>query len=186
MASALGIGARILPASDLPWRTVIETDDGDLAFQDYFVRLRQAPDVRGVRHSGDGIPSAAALDAMASADVVVIGPSNPIVSIGPILALDGIREALASKSVPRIAVSPIVAGAALKGPADRMLASLGHEVSAVGVARLYAGLVDRFVLDEADAHLASDVEALGMAAAVLPTVMRSDADRAALARSLLA
>ncbi len=122
----------------------------------------------------------------ASADVVVIGPSNPIVSIGPILALDGIREALASASVPRIAVSPIVAGAALKGPADRMLGSLGHEVSALGVARLYAGLVDRFVLDEADAHLAPDVEALGMDATVLPTVMRSDADRAALAKSLLA
>jgi LPPG:FO 2-phospho-L-lactate transferase len=186
MASALGIGARILPASDLPWRTVVETDDGDLAFQDYFVRLRQAPDVRGVRHSGDGTPSGAVLDAMASADVIVIGPSNPIVSIGPILALDGIREALASRSEPRTAVSPIVAGAALKGPADRMLGSLGHEVSALGVARLYAGLVDRFVLDEADAHLAPDVKALGMDATALPTVMRSDAERAALAKSLLA
>ena len=186
MASALGIVARILPASDLPWRTVIETDDGDLAFQDYFVRLRQAPDVRGVRHSGDAVPSPAALDAMTSADVVVIGPSNPIVSIGPILALEGVREALTSTSAPRMAVSPIVAGVALKGPADRMLASLGHEVSALGVARLYAGLIDRFVLDEADAHLAPEVEALGMAAAALPTVMHSDADRAALARSLLA
>jgi LPPG:FO 2-phospho-L-lactate transferase len=183
IASALGIGARILPASDLPWRTVIETDDGDLEFQDYFVRLRQEPIVRGVRHEGEGRATAAVLSALADADVVVIGPSNPIVSIGPILALTGVREAVSAARV--VAVSPIVAGAALKGPADRMLGSLGHEVSAVGVARLYAGLVDRFVLDEADAALAPDVEALGMEALVRPTVMRTDGDRASLARSLL-
>jgi LPPG:FO 2-phospho-L-lactate transferase len=112
----------------------------------------------------------------------VLAPSNPIVSIGPILELDGMRQAVAASRT--VAVSPIVAGRALKGPADRMLASLGHESTALGVARLYAGLVDRFVLDEADAALAPAVEALGMAVDVLPTVMHSDADRAALAAAL--
>jgi LPPG:FO 2-phospho-L-lactate transferase len=186
MATALGIDARILPASDLPWRTVIATDDGDLAFQDYFVRLRQEPDVRDVRFEGEGTPTPAVLDAIATADAVVIGPSNPFVSITPILALDGVRKALAASGAARIAVSPIVAGAALKGPADRMLASLGHEVSSVGVARLYAGLVGTFVLDETDAALAAQIDALGMEAVALPTVMRSDADRASLAASILA
>jgi LPPG:FO 2-phospho-L-lactate transferase len=119
------------------------------------------------------------------AELVVIGPSNPLVSIEPILVVPGIREAVAAAPGTRLAVSPIVADKALKGPTDRMLASLGHEVSAVGVARLYAGLVERFVLDEADADLAPAVEALGMAAPVAPTVMSTDADRAGLARFLL-
>src|SRR5918999_1748564 len=111
--------------------------------------------------------------------------STPIVSIGPILALPGVREAMAETAAPKVAVSPIIAGRALKGPADRMLSSLGHEVTALGVARLYAGVVDAFVLDEADAELAPDVEGLGMAALVLPTVMSTDADRAALARAIM-
>jgi LPPG:FO 2-phospho-L-lactate transferase len=186
MATALGIGARILPASDATWRTMVETDDGELSFQEYFVRLAQAPEVRAVRFEGSGAPSAAVLDAIAGADVVVIGPSNPIVSIGPILELDGVREALRAAVGQRLAVSPIVAGRALKGPADRMLASLGHEVSATGVARLYEGLVDRFVIDEADADLAPSISGLGMAPDVRPTVMRTDDDRAALAEALLA
>jgi LPPG:FO 2-phospho-L-lactate transferase len=186
MATALGIDARILPATDLPWRTVIATDDGDLAFQDYFVRLRQEPDVRDVRFEGEGLPTPAVLDAIGMADAVVIGPSNPFVSIAPILALDGVREALATTDAARTAVSPIVAGAALKGPADRMLASLGHEVSAVGVARLYAGLVDRFVLDETDAALAAQIDLLGMETVALSTIMRTDADRASLAGAILA
>jgi LPPG:FO 2-phospho-L-lactate transferase len=125
------------------------------------------------------------LEAIATAERLVIGPSNPIVSIGPILALPGVREAIAAATTERIAVSPIVAGRALKGPADRMLASLGHEASALGVARLYAGLVDRFVVDEVDAALRPAIEELGMAVDVLPTVMRDDADRAALAAALL-
>jgi LPPG:FO 2-phospho-L-lactate transferase len=185
MASALGIGPRILPASDDAWRTVIRTDEGTLAFQDYFVRRRQGPDVRGVDFAGAGQPAPAVLTALAEADVVVIGPSNPIVSIGPILALPGIRSIVQQSSLPRVAVSPIVAGQALKGPADRMLASLGHEVSAVGVATIYAGLVDAFVIDEADATLAPAVEALGMRPVVLPTVMRRDADRVTLAAAIV-
>ena len=188
MATALDIASHILPASDDRLRTRIVTDAGTLDFQEYFVLLRQEPEVRGVTFDGldAARPTAAVIDAIAAADLVVLGPSNPIVSIGPILALRGVREAIGAATAPRVAVSPIIAGRALKGPADRMLASLGHESTGLGVARMYVGLVDRFVLDEADAALAPEVEALGMAAHVLPTVMRSDDDRAALANALMA
>ena len=185
MAAALGISARILPATDDRLRTRLETDAGTLDFQDYFVRLRQQPTVTAATFEGleDARPTAAALAAIRSGELVVIGPSNPIVSIGPILALEDLRAAL--EAAPRrVAVSPIVAGRALKGPADRMLASLGHEPSALGVARLYTGLVDRFVVDEQDASLRPSIEALGMAVDVLPTIMRDDAGRAALAAAL--
>ena len=186
MATALGIGARILPVTDEPHRTTIETDDGSLDFQDYFVRLRQAPEVRGVSFEGEARATDAALAAIDGAELIVIGPSNPIVSIGPILAVPGIEESLQAADAQVLAVSPIVAGKALKGPADRMLASLGHESTALGVARLYDGLVRRFVLDEQDAALAAEIEAqTAMSVSVLPTVMRTDDDRASFARSLL-
>jgi LPPG:FO 2-phospho-L-lactate transferase len=185
MAAALGITARVLPATDDRWRTILDTDEGPLAFQEYFVRRRQEPDVRAVRFDGDARPTGAVMDAIAVADLLVIGPSNPIVSIGPILALPGVREALIAAPAPVVAVSPIVAGRALKGPADRMLTSLGHESSALGVARLYAGLAERFVLDEADAALLPDVAATGTVATVLPTVMRDDEGRRALAAALI-
>ena len=186
MAAALGVGSRILPSTDDRWRTRIVTDGEELDFQEYFVHRRQEPVVRGIRHDGDGaLPTPAALDAISSADLVVIGPSNPIVSIGPILALPGVRDALTSTPAPRVAVSPIVEGRALKGPADRMLLSLGHEASAAGVARIYAGLVDRFVLDVADAGLAESVAVAGLEPAVLPTIMRTDDDRRRLAEALL-
>ena len=185
MARALGIGARILPATDDRHRTVIETDDGPLAFQEYFVQRRQEPEVRGIRFDGAARPTSAALDAIGGAELLVIGPSNPIVSIGPILELPGMREAVREAHAPVVAVSPIVAGRALKGPADRMLASLGHASSAVAVARLYGGVVDRFVIDDVDAQLAPEIESLGMKVSVLPTVMRTDADRSALAQALV-
>lgn len=186
MATALGIGARILPATDEPHRTMIETDDGALGFQDYFVRLRQEPEVRGVSFEGEARATDAVLDAIADAELIVIGPSNPIVSIGPILALPGIEEALQAADATVVAVSPIIAGKALKGPADRMLASLGHESTALGVARLYDGLVRRFVIDEQDAALAGAIESqTAMSVTVAPTVMRTGDDRASLARSLL-
>ncbi|HET9416798.1 MAG TPA: 2-phospho-L-lactate transferase, partial [Candidatus Limnocylindria bacterium] len=157
MSAALGITTRILPATDDRWRTLLDTDEGPMEFQEYFVHRRQEPEVRAVRFDGDARPTTVVLEAIADADLVVIGPSNPIVSIGPILALPGIREAVADSAT--VAVSPIIAGRALKGPADRMLASLGHESSAVGVARIYDGLVHRFVIDEADASLAATIEA---------------------------
>ncbi|HEX7225311.1 MAG TPA: 2-phospho-L-lactate transferase [Candidatus Limnocylindria bacterium] len=185
MAAALGITARVLPATDDRWRTILDTDEGPLAFQEYFVRRSQEPEVRAVRFDGDARPTRAVMDAIATADLLVIGPSNPIVSIGPILALPGVREALIAAPAPVVAVSPIVAGRALKGPADRMLTSLGHESSALGVARLYAGLAERFVLDEADAALLPDVAATGTVATVLPTVMRDDEGRRALAAALI-
>ena len=185
MATALGVASRILPATDDPVRTFVQTDAGELDFQTYFVQRGQRDEVRSVRFAGieEARPSAAALDALGEADLVVLAPSNPIVSIGPILALRGVREAVAAR--PNAAVSPIVAGRALRGPADRMLGSLGHEVSALGVARLYLGIVQRFVLDEADADLAPAIEALGMRVELLPTVMRSDGDRARLAEAII-
>ena len=187
MATALGISARILPATDDRYRTRLETDEGPLDFQDYFVRRRQEPTVQGVILDGveAARPTSEVLEAIAAAELIVIGPSNPIVSIGPILELAGVREALVAAGAPKVAVSPIIGGRALKGPADRMLTSLGHESSALGVARLYAGLVDRFVVDTADAELAPAIEQLGMAVDVLPTIMGTDADRAALAAGLL-
>jgi LPPG:FO 2-phospho-L-lactate transferase len=185
MAAALGITARVLPATDDRWRTILDTDEGPLAFQEYFVRRSQEPELRAVRFDGEARPTGAVMDAIAVADLLVIGPSNPIVSIGPILALPGVREALIAAPAPVVAVSPIVAGRALKGPADRMLTSLGHESSALGVARLYAGLAERFVLDEADAALLPDVAATCTVATVLPTVMRDDEGRRALAAALI-
>jgi LPPG:FO 2-phospho-L-lactate transferase len=186
MATALGLAVRVLPATDDRLRTIVETDDGPIDFQTYFVARRQEPDVRGLRFDGAyaARPTQAVSDAIREAELIVIGPSNPLVSIGPILAIPGIREAIAESPAPVVAVSPIVAGRALKGPADKMLVSLGHESSALGVAKLYRGIADRFVLDEADAGQAAAVEELGLDADVLPTVMRTNADRAALARRL--
>lgn len=186
MAAALGIRGRILPATDDRCRTVIETDDGPLEFQDYFVRHRQEPEVRGVRLEGvqDARPTAAVLQAIGEADVVVIGPSNPIVSIGPILALAGMREAIRAAKL-RVGVSPIIGGKALKGPAARMLASLGHEASAVGAARIYGDLLTHWVIDAADADLEPRVRELGIEPVVLDTIMAADQDRARLARELL-
>jgi LPPG:FO 2-phospho-L-lactate transferase len=190
MADALGVASHVLPATDDRLRTVLQTDAGDLEFQEYFVGRRQEPEVRGITLDGleDAHPTEAALIAIDTAELLVVAPSNPTVSIGPILAVPGMREAIVSSrdaGTPTVAISPIVAGKTLKGPADRMLASLGHEPTALGVARIYAGLVDTFVLDEQDAALAPQVEALGPTTLVLPTVMRSHQDRATLARALL-
>ena len=188
MSAALGVPSHLVPATDDRLRTIVRTDAGEIDFQDYFVRRHQTDAVRGIHLDGAdaALPSRAAVVALAQADLVVIGPSNPIVSIGPILAIPGMREALLAAPAPRLGVSGIVAGKALRGPADKMLVSLGHESSALGVARLYAGLLDRFVVDTADAALAPVIAAeLGMAVSVLPTVMQTDDDRAALARELI-
>jgi len=188
MASAQGVQTRLVPATDDRVRTMVETDDGWVDFQGYFVRRGQEDVVRSLRFEGveAARPSPGALAALAEADLVVIGPSNPLVSIGPTLAIPGLRDAILASPAPRIGISGIVAGKALRGPADRMLVSLGHESSALGVARLYQGLLQRFVIDTADAELAPQIEALGMEVSVLPTVMRSDADRAELARAIVA
>jgi LPPG:FO 2-phospho-L-lactate transferase len=187
----LGVAAKILPMSDDQVRTQVRTDDGWLEFQEYFVHRHQEPEVHEVRFDGADRAEATARvrGELGFAETIVIAPSNPIVSIGPILAVRGVRDLLAAArrgGTPVLAVSPIVGGKALKGPADRMLVSLGHEASALGVARLYAGIVDGFVLDTVDAALAPAVEGLGMRALVTDTVMTDDASRERLARDVLA
>jgi LPPG:FO 2-phospho-L-lactate transferase len=187
LSTALGIESAILPMCDELVATVLDTPHGLLEFQEYFVRRCQRDEVLGVRLRGVGEArlTQAVLGALAGADLVVLCPSNPVVSIGPILAVPGMREALGSSPAPKIAVSPIVGGRALKGPADRMLASLGHEVSAVGVARMYEGLVSGMVIDGVDNGEISGIEALGMRVLATDAVMRDEPDRARLAREVL-
>ena len=187
LSRSLGVQSTILPMCDEPVATVIETPDGHLEFQEYFVRRGQSDEVLGARFKGieEARPSEAVVEALAGADLVIFCPSNPIVSIGPILAVPGMREALTASPAPRVAVSPIVGGRALKGPADRMLDSLGHEVSATGVARIYEGLVDGMVVDDEDGDERDFIEGLGMRVLATDAVMRDGADRARLAREVL-
>ncbi len=188
LASALGIRHRLVPMSDDRLRTIAETPDGPLAFQEYFVHRRCEPTITGVRFDGEGAakPSPGFASALTSASTIVYCPSNPLVSVGPVLALTGVRQTIASFGGPRIAVSPIVGGQALKGPAAKMMAELGEEVSCVGVAKRYAGLCDALVIDTVDAAHAPAVEALGMRAIVTNTVMQTDEDKVALARQMIA
>ena len=186
----LGFAATILPMADEPVRTEVRTDDGWLEFQEYFVHRHQAPDVHDVRFRGieAARPTPEVLAAIDAADIVVIAPSNPIVSVGPILALPGMAEAITAargRGAPVIAVSGIIGGKALKGPADRMLASLGHESSALGVARLYAGVATAFVVDDTDADSASSIADLGLTPIVANTIMTDDAARARVAAEVL-
>jgi LPPG:FO 2-phospho-L-lactate transferase len=188
IAAAWELGLRLLPMSDERVETrVTVVDEGEIGFQEYFVRRQHSVAVSAVRFAGasDAAPAPGVLDAMAGAERVLICPSNPIVSIGPLLAVPGVRDAIVARREDTVAVSPIVAGAALKGPADRMLTELGHEASVVGVARLYAPLAATLVIDEADAALRQDVEAAGMRCVVTPTVMRTPDDAAALAKVVL-
>jgi LPPG:FO 2-phospho-L-lactate transferase len=187
LSDALGVRSVILPMCDEPVATVLDTPDGSLEFQEYFVRRRQRDEVLAIELRGIDAarPTDAVLEALAAADLVVFCPSNPVVSIGPILAVPGVRKALAASRTPKIAVSPIVGGRALKGPADRMLASLGHEVSATGVARMYEGLVEGMVVDRVDEGERSGIEALGMRVLATDAIMRSAPDRARLAHEVL-
>ncbi len=187
LAEALGITAQLLPMCDEPVATLIETSDGLLEFQDYFVRRQHADDVLGVQFEGIGAATipARVSDAFDRADVLVVGPSNPIVSTGPILAIPGLRDRLRRLTIPVVAVSPIIGGQALKGPADQMLATLGHEVSAAGVAELYKDFLTGMVIDSQDAALAERITDLGIAVHVTDTVMRTDDDRRVLAEETL-
>ena len=185
LADALGVGVHLLPMSDDAVRTRVALRHGpEVAFQEYFVRRRHAVAVSAVRFDGaaDASPAPGVLDALLDAEVVVVCPSNPVVSIAPVLAVPGIEAVLAKRRHDVVAVSPIVAGAALKGPADRLLAELGHRSSVVGVAELYAGFAGTLVVDEADGPLADEVEAAGMRCVVAPTVMHTPAHAAELAR----
>jgi LPPG:FO 2-phospho-L-lactate transferase len=187
LAAALGIHATLLPMCETPVATRVATDAGVLAFQEYFVQRQHQDAVRGLVFDGiDGAyPPPGLSTALHEAEAVVFCPSNPLVSIGPILAVPGMRLRLTTCRAPRVAVSPIVGGQAIKGPAAEMLAALGHEVSALGVARLYAGLIDGMVIDTVDAALAPAIAALGMAVEVTDTIMRIDEDRELLAAQVL-
>lgn len=190
LCDALGIKQRVLPMSDDPVRTVVDTDKGRMAFQDYFVRQRCEPVVREIHYEGADSAriSASLAGVLDSRNLrgVVICPSNPFLSVAPILALPGIADKIRASGKPVIAVSPIVGGKAIKGPAGKLLRELGHEVSALSVARHYHGIVDTMVLDDVDAALAPAIRAIGMECEVMPTIMRSDADRLALAQTVLA
>ena len=188
---SLGVATPILPMTDDPVRTMVRTPAGWLPFQDYFVRLHQEPDVLEVAFAGIDLarPTPEVAEALAGAEAIVVCPSNPFVSVGPILAVPGMRELLAGargRGVRVAAVSPLVGGRALKGPADRMATSLGGEASATGIARLYAAFVDALLIDDADAAEAPAIAALGIEPVVGPTVMTDDASRAALAAAAVA
>lgn len=184
---ALDVTAAIFPMSDDPVRTKLTTDDGrTLDFQEYFVRERCEPEVAEIRFAGagDARPGPHVIEAIRNAERVVICPSNPLLSIAPILALRGIRDELARHDHV-VAVTPIVQGAALKGPADRLLTRLGHDASASGVARLYADFCDRFVVDERDPAEIGKVEATGITAIALDTIMTTHDAAERLARVVL-
>lgn len=185
---ALGVGLRILPMSDDPAPTHIITPAGELHFEEYFVQRRAQDEVLGVRlhAAGPARPTQAVLEAIARAEAILVAPSNPIVSVGPILALPGVREALRATHAPVVAVSPIVGGAAIKGPAAPLMRATGHEVSALGVAQGYADFLDGMVIDEVDAGLASAVAGLALEVAVTDTIMRGPAEKAHLAGAALA
>ena len=185
LCAALGVRMRVLPMTDDIFRTTVQTEEGELEFQEYFVHRRCEPRVTGFRFDGLGsaFPTEQVLAALGAADVLVFCPSNPFVSLDPILSLPGVRERVGRKGA--VAVSPIVGGQAIKGPAAKMLAELGMEVTAASVAAHYAGLLRGFVLDEVDAELKPSIESDTLQVLVTNTVMRSDADRARLAREVL-
>lgn len=189
IAHAFGLHVRLLPMTDDRVETrVTVVDEGEISFQEYFVQRRHSVAVSSVRFVG--AESAAltgnAARALMGADAIVIAPSNPLVSIGPLRALASVDRALSARRKSVVAVSPIVGGAALKGPADRMLEELGHESTVVGVARLYAPIASALVIDPVDAHLADAVEAVGMRAIVVPSIMSTSEISATLARTTLA
>ncbi|MEO8693447.1 MAG: 2-phospho-L-lactate transferase [Acidimicrobiales bacterium] len=191
IARAWGLAIDIVPVTDDRVETRVTVIDDDttteIGFQQYFVQLRHAVPVQSVRFVGadDARAAPGVIDAIMAADVVVIAPSNPIVSIGPVLAIPGVRAAVESRRAHCVAVSPIIAGAALKGPADRMMTELGHESSVVGVARLYRDLARTLVVDDADATNAAAVRDAGMHAVVCDTIMSEPARAARLAQRVL-
>jgi LPPG:FO 2-phospho-L-lactate transferase len=185
---ALGVAVRLGPATDDPLRTVITTPEGDLSFQDWFVRRRHADRVLGVAYDGaeSARPAPGVVAAIRDADLVFLAPSNPFVSLGPILAVPEIGDALRGRAGPVVAVSPLVDGLALRGPLVEMLRTLGHEPGAAGVARLLAGTADTFVLDPSDAARAPEIESLGLRAILAPIVMVDPDARESVGRTLLA
>ena len=184
---ALGVVPRILPMTDQQSETKIVTDEGVLHFQEYLVQRRTEPSIRGVVYEGIEIarPAPGVGEAIQEADGIILPPSNPVVSIGTILAVPGVRQALAARRGRVVAVSPIVQGATLKGPADKLMVALGYEASALGVARYYGTLLDAFILDALDQTLQEPVRRLGIGVRVLNTIMSGPAERRALAKAVV-
>jgi LPPG:FO 2-phospho-L-lactate transferase len=188
LARSWGVGIHMVPVTDDPLRTRLQLVDGpEVGFQEYFVRLRHDVAVSAVRFAGaeEARPGPGVLEALDTAEVIVVCPSNPVVSIGPLLAVPGMAQHLAGLRERIVGVSPIIAGAALKGPADRLLREMGFESSVVGVARWYAPWMGTLVIDEADAALAGAVESEGVRCLVAPTIMSSVEHAATLSRTVL-
>jgi LPPG:FO 2-phospho-L-lactate transferase len=187
ICKALGVKSCVLPMSDSSVPTIIDSNEGPLHFQEYLVKRRAQPIVKGIRFAGveSSLPAPGVLEAIREADRILVCPSNPLISIGPILAVPQIRDELRAHKQKVIAVCPIVGGKSLKGPSDKMLAQLGHEATALGVAKLYADFTGTFVIDPADESQSAAICALGMRVVVLPTVMKTLAQKQKLARVLL-
>jgi LPPG:FO 2-phospho-L-lactate transferase len=183
----LGLKTKILPMTDEMFETRVRTSEGSIHFEEYFVRRQAKDEVLGIEFVGAATakPAPGVLDAIMDAEIVVVCPSNPVVSIGPILAVDGVRDALKRTNARVVGISPIVAGMPIKGPADKMLRCLGFEVSAYGVAKLYSDFLDTFVIDTKDSESKSRTENLGVNVKVTNTVMKSLEDKVALAKVVL-
>lgn len=188
LCQSLGVKARILPMSEERVETRIHTPGGVLSFQEFFVRDRWAADVMAVEHHGSeqAHPAPGVLEAIYATDAIIIAPSNPITSIGPILAVSGIRQALYETPVPVVAISPIVGGQAVSGPAGKLMMAFDYDVSAIGVAQLYRDFLDALVIDEQDANLASAIEEQGVRAVCANTIMQTLSDKVRLAQAALA
>ncbi len=184
----LGVATRILPMTDAHVPTTIVTDEGELHFQEYLVRRRAQPRVREIRFENiaSAAPAPGVREAILEADAIFVCPSNPLISIGPVLAVPGLRDLLQQTRADIAAISPVVGGASLKGPTDKMLAELGFDVSAAQVARMYADFLDLYVLDERDAGARAAIEAMGLRVLVTDTVMTGLDEKLALARATLA
>jgi LPPG:FO 2-phospho-L-lactate transferase len=181
---SLSVQSRILPMTDQHTPTTIITDAGELHFQEYLVKHRAHPIVQGIRFENiqSALPAPGVLEAIQQSQTVIVCPSNPLISIGPILAVSGVRKCLQQTKAKVIAISPVVGGASLKGPTDRMLAQLGHAVSATQIAELYADFLDAFIIDEKDAMAKAEIEALGLPVYVTNTVMSGASEKLALAQ----
>jgi LPPG:FO 2-phospho-L-lactate transferase len=187
LSEKLGVTHPILPMSDQPVRTRLDTDFGELAFQEYFVREKWQPVVKGIRFAGaeDAHPTREVVAALESATAIILGPSNPYLSIDPILAVPGIRQRIMHSPAPSVAVSPIIGGRAVKGPAAKLMAELGQDVSSFGVARHYDGILRGIIIDTQDRDDAPNIEALNIRTAVRNTLMQTPADKIRLGREVL-
>lgn len=183
----LGVKQKIIPMTDDRFATFIKTDQGIMHFQEYLVKRGCMDKVLGIVYEGaeDAKPAPGVIESIRDADLIIICPSNPLVSIGTILSVKGVRDEIRMSGALKVAITPIVGGKPLKGPADKLMAGLGMDVSALSVAKLYSDMIDIFVLDEIDADLAKDIRALGMEVVITNTVMKDKEDRVRLARFVL-